>query len=366
MQRICPKALESTQQFDAPTTRASLIKRGLKPEYFVPYCYRPFDFRWIYWEQEHGLLGRRSPDYFRNVQAATPSIEARQKQPMADFDRGYVTATLADNFGNGFSNFFPLNIFQDGNLLGEEELRPNLSAQAKQYLATIGASAEHLFFHVIAILHSPAYRTGNQGALRQDWPRIPLPADLAALKASAKSGKEITALLDVESKVKGVSETPVRKELQTMAVIERSGKTSVNPDEGDLELTAGWGHAGKGGATMPGKGKTTERAYTPQETKALAEFVAILGEKTVDVYLNDRICWRNIPAKVWDYTISGYAVIKKWLSYREKELLGRSLTVDEARYVTEIARRVATLMLLGPQLDESYLAVTKNPYKSQS
>lgn len=42
MRRICPKALESTQQFDAHATRASLIRRGLKPKYFVPYCYRPF------------------------------------------------------------------------------------------------------------------------------------------------------------------------------------------------------------------------------------------------------------------------------------------------------------------------------------
>ena len=111
---------------------------------------------------------------------------------------------------------------------------------------------------------------------------------------------------------------------------------------------------------MPGKGKTTERAYTPPEAKALAESVAILGEKTVDVYLNDRVCWRNVPEKVWDYTISGYAVIKKWLSYREKELLGRSLTVDEARYVTEMARRIAALMLLGPQLDKNYAAVKAN------
>jgi len=56
-----------------------------------------------------------------------------------------------------------------------------------------------------------------------------------------------------------------------------------------------------------------------------------LGETTLDVYLNDHVCWRNIPVKIWDHTISGYSVIKKWLSYREKELLGRSLTVEEAR-----------------------------------
>jgi hypothetical protein len=366
MRQLCPKALESTQQFDAPATRALLIKRGLKSEYFVPYCYRPFDFRWIYWEQEHGLLGRRSPDYFANLQSGNPCIEARQKQPMADFDRGYVTSIVADNFGNGFSNFFPLMLHKQGDLLGGAVMHPNLSASSEEYLASIGASHEFLFFHVVAILHSPAYRAENQGALRQDWARIPLPADVASLKASAQLGKEIAALLDVQRKVKGISETPFRKELQTIAVIERGGKTSVNPDDGDLELKAGWGHAGKGGATMPGKGKTTERPYTPQEAKTLTDSLAVLGEKTVDVYLNDLVCWRNIPARVWDYTISGYAVIKKWLSYREKELLGRSLTVDEARYVTEMARRVAALMLLGPQLDESYRTVAKKPHEWQS
>jgi hypothetical protein len=36
-----------------------------------------------------------------------------------------------------------------------------------------------------------------------------------------------------------------------------------------------------------------------------------------DVYLNDVAYWKGIPARVWDYTIGGYQVIKKWLSYRD-------------------------------------------------
>jgi hypothetical protein len=78
-------------------------------------------------------------------------------------------------------------------------------------------------------------------------------------------------------------------------------------------------------------------------------------------FLNSNVGWRNVPAKVWEYTISGYPVIKKWLSYREKELLGRNLTVEEARYVTDMTRRIAALMMLGPQSDESYHAVAKKP-----
>ncbi len=70
-----------------------------------------------------------------------------------------------------------------------------------------------------------------------------------------------------------------------------------------------------------------------------------------------------MPVPVWEYTIGGYQVIKKWLSYREKPLLGRGLTVAEVRTVTETARRIATLIDLQPQLDENYRAVIGNVLK---
>lgn len=343
IKRQMPGAIDRTKRFDPIRTRETLTRKGFNKDAIRRFCYRPFDLRWVYWESDTKLLDEKRSEYVPHVLPGNLWIDARQKQPMDAFDRGYVTGSLADNFGNGLSNFFPLFLHRQGDLLGGALSHANLSEKAEEYLAAIGDAHEPLFFHAIAILHSPAYRAENQGALRQDWPRIPLPTDAAALKASAQLGKEIAALLDVDRKVQGISEAPFRKDLQTIAVIERGDKGSLNPDDGDLDLTAGWGHAGKGGATMPGKGKTTERPYTRQEEKALAEFAAMLGETTLDVRLNDHVCWRNIPTKIWDYTISGYPVIKKWLSYREKELLGRGLTVDEARYVTEIARRIAAL-----------------------
>ncbi len=78
---------------------------------------------------------------------------------------------------------------------------------------------------------------------------------------------------------------------------------------------------------------------------------------THDLFLNDSACWVNVPEKVWDYTIGGYQVIKKWLSYRVFELLGRALTPDEAREVEHMARRIAALILLQPELDKNYQAV---------
>src|SRR5262249_27113251 len=90
---------------------------------------------------------------------------------------------------------------------------------------------------------------------------------------------------------------------------------------------------------------------------------ARLGEKTFDIYLNDVAFWKNVPANVWEYTLGGYQVMKKWLSYREKDLLGRGLKDDELREVTPIARRIAGLLLLGPALDATYEAVKADLYR---
>jgi hypothetical protein len=82
---------------------------------------------------------------------------------------------------------------------------------------------------------------------------------------------------------------------------------------------------------------------------------------THDVHLNNAACWKNIPANVWDCTIGGYQVLKKWLSYREHVLLGRPLSADEAREVTHNARRITALLLLQPSLDQNYAAVKAAP-----
>jgi hypothetical protein len=133
----------------------------------------------------------------------------------------------------------------------------------------------------------------------------------------------------------------------------------------DLGIDAHWGIAGRGGITMPGAGKLVERDYSPEERESIGQSaerlrlssgmaIALLGESCSDVYLNDVAYWRCVPTNVWRYKVGGYQVIKKWLSYRERALLGRDLTSEEARYVGEMVRRIAALLLLQPELDANY------------
>ena len=50
-------------------------------------------------------------------------------------------------------------------------------------------------------------------------------------------------------------------------------------------------------------------------------------------------------------------MLKKWLSYRELPLLGRPLHSEEAAYFSQVVRRIAAILLLGPALDSSYQAI---------
>jgi hypothetical protein len=238
----------------------------------------------------------------------------------------------------------------------------NLSDKALEYLSRIQVfrgREDSLFYHAIAIMHAPGYRTENAGALRQDWPRIPLPPTAEQLLISAELGKQITALFNVETPVPNVTNGDIRPELANIGIATRIGGGSLADDE--YRVMARWGIRGNGGVTMPSTGRMVLRDYTSKERATWGERSEFneraLGAKTYDVYLNDAAYWRNIPLRVWEYTIGGYQVIKKWLSYREFGLLGRPLKPDEVGEVTNMVRRIAALLLLEETLDANYAAV---------
>ena len=66
---------------------------------------------------------------------------------------------------------------------------------------------------------------------------------------------------------------------------------------------------------------------------------------TFDIHLNRRAQWRNVPADVWRYKLGGYQVLKKWLSYREHDILGRPLQPEEVQHFTYTARRIAAILM---------------------
>ncbi len=338
MTRLVPELMTSTRTYDAEAVRADNLRNGRKGE-IVRFCFRPFDVRWLYWQSETDLLDRAREDYFPHTKSEenfwfASSQKARRGWDAPQFVR-HIGARHLEERG---ANFFPLYLYDDdpGQLF--QGVRENLSPTARRYLEGVRGDAASLFYHALAFLHAPRYRLENSGGLRQDWPRLPLPEEGEALVASAALGRTVASLLDPEQPVAGVTSGAPRPDLRAVALFEFSG------NQPDMALSAGWGHAGRGGVVMPGRGRVEERSDAG-------------GEPLLDVYLNDSACWRGLPLAVWEYTLGGYPVLKKWLSYREAPLLGRPLLLAEVEEFRNIARRIAALLSLADELDENYRRV---------
>lgn len=378
IRRTCPAAVTSTAGFDALAARRTLLERGFLEDRIVRYCYRPFDLRWLYWEPETGLLDRERAELMVEVGNGNIFMTSRQKgEREREGSPFYLTTHLADwHLTRPGSACFPLRRHDGGEGLFEDSGHDNLSLAGRKYLASVGeggnpAGARLVLHHCLAIGHAPSYLDQNDLALRQDWPRVPLPADGDLVAASADLGRRVAALLDADTAVDGVTTGNVRADLAALGVVSRVGGGSLDPSAEDLAVTARWGIAGKGGITMPAQGRAEERPHTAEELAAIDagapdqgltpdQARSLLGDTTFDIYLNDVAYWRNVPAGVWRYTLGGYQVIKKWLSYREKALLGRDLTEAEVYHVRDVVRRIAALLLLQPELDANYARVRTN------
>ncbi|HET9150803.1 MAG TPA: type ISP restriction/modification enzyme, partial [Gemmatimonadales bacterium] len=349
--------------FDPQSARTRALQHErFDPNLMQPYAIRPFDRRTAYYTACNPIWNRPRPGLAPHVWKSNLQLIFR-KERTASPEGICVSATtlLGDNdFFRGHGYYVPVQLRNQAHVEHEglfsappeSERIPNLSAKALQYLTAIGyvhddpaEFARVIWEHTLAVAHSPAYNTENFDDLGRGFPRIPLPSGQDLLRSSASLGHQLALLLDTEHPVAAAARARLARDYAEVGTLSAPGGRALDAERGDLAVTAGWGIRGKGGVTMPGKGKVTERP-----------------DGALDIWLNDRAHWANVPPAVWDYTLGGYQVIKKWLSYREKALLGRDLTVEEARYVSEMIRRIAAILELGPTLDENYARVKANAF----
>ena len=269
IERRYPRVMKSTARYDARAVRDLLLARGGPSDSgFVRYAYRPFDNRWLYWEGETKLLDEKRADYKPHIFDENMSL-VLQRKARPDLSPPLLIRDLGDfNQMNSRVYCVPAWLRVDG--LGISDYRgtpryPNLSPSAQRYLESLDANAEDLFYHVLLVLHDPKYHEANGGALRMEWPRIPLPgwhdasasAAPEALAASAARGRTLAALLDSDTPVSGVTTGSLRPKLAAIAVPTTTDGGNMAGD--DFAVSAGWGHFGTGEAVMPGQGRIVER-----------------------------------------------------------------------------------------------------------
>jgi hypothetical protein len=376
-----------------PLARKKILsEHNFEASAIVKYPFKVFDLRWSYLANLRPLFSEPSPDLLCHRMKGNGFFITRDSADKIPEGPPFYFSPLVCDYDciSGHARHFPILLAQTAKGKGKTAKgqtsfltappKANLSPAARAYLAALGikdldASADMaglVWMHALAIGYSPLYLSENADGIRRDWPRIPLPDRRKALEASAALGREVAGLLDTAGDLPGVTAGAVEGLFRTVGFLTKVGGGELDPAE-DLAVTAGWGHAGKEGVTMPAKGRIVERPFDKDELEALSaaakarglsvkQALALLGPDTRDVYLSGGAYWKNVPAGVWEFYIGGYQVIKKWLSYREQELLGRALRAEEAREVTHMARRLAAIVLLQPALDENYRRVKASAY----
>jgi len=360
-------------RFDSKLARDKVPKSETYSEdRIMRYALRPFETKWTYYCPIRPLWNEPRPALYQHHCTGNRYLISR---PASYTDPEgipfFLTGNLADfHLLRGQAHHIPFRLHvadklaKDGGLFADvaNTTKANLSETARRYLESVGItdadenaeSAALIWYHALAIGYSPEYLSENADGIRQDFPRIPLPASGELLRASARLGERIAALLDTENEVDGVTVGKILPELAALGVASHTEGKQFTED--DLRVTAGWGHAGKNGVTMPGKGRV-EKGGNPNGSEGATD------EASFDIYLNDFAYWRNVPVAVWEYYIGGYQVVKKWLSYREYDLLGRPLKLEEVEEVTNMIRRIAAIISLTPNLDANYTAVKDQPFK---
>ena len=169
----------------------------------VPWLYRLFDRRFIYWDP--AMMGRARERLMRHLlprpwgfggerRLALVVQRARPITTIATITRGIATADVTSYWGH----VYPLHLADesaDDHLLPatggwRENLDPALSARLS---AAYGRSVpvEAVAWYVLAVLSSPAYRSRFRAELSIDHPRIPFPSDPNAFTEMSDFGERL-------------------------------------------------------------------------------------------------------------------------------------------------------------------------------
>jgi len=363
------------ERFNPESTYANTDTERFDKERIVPYLYKPFDLRWCYHSRTRTLWADPKPR-LEDARNAGDSFVVVRRTAAARCEGTpfYFASELGDNdLLRGHAYFFPIGdtAVHEGNLSDVmcdylDRLDPGKTVSRRERSLLV-------WNHVLALGYS-SLSTNAEGG----WARIPFPAvdadvegenGLARLRASAALGQRVADLLDVRRDVEGVTSGELRPELA--AIAELHG----HDENGNTVITVPWGRRDKIDRVVLNHGRVNRHVYTTEEWRALetgarglgttadgdrlprlhaGAVYAALGETTVDVYLDDKAYWSNIPERVWEYIIGGYPVLKKWLSHRCRGTLGRGLSPEELAHFPKMARRLAALRLLEPALNLNY------------
>jgi len=315
--------LSDTGSWALPPAREGLRKDRQWEGAMVPYLYRPFDVRHLFY---HGaVVDRPRRDVMHHMLAGRNlALIANRQIRIQPIQHTWAAHHIVDlhilETANASACVFPLYLYPEGErLVGAYshtplpgERRPNLSQDFIRALSeklglefipdgrgdmekTFGP--EDVFDYAYAVFHSPTYRSRYAQFLRIDFPRLPLTSDRSLFKALAEKGGELVSLHLMES--------PKLENLITGFPISDSNLVEkVRYSEPT--------------ADTPGR-----------------------------VYINKEQYFERVPPEVWEFQVGGYQVLEKWLKDRK----GRELSYDDVVHYQKVVVALTETIRLMAEID---------------
>ncbi len=367
-----PVLIQNRARYDASGVRKKLKSRiGFDESKMVPYVVFPLDQRWLYYETEGKLLNEARGDLFRNLDANEFLVTVPEPRKQSETRPVLLTTAFDLHLHDRGSVGFPVEVVaetapagalftvQDRSCQREANVTPSAWTALKNAWGLKGdlggrdarCLARALSRLCLAVCHAPAYQAEHRDSLAQDWAHVPIPKSRQLLDEIASVGDFLATLLNpVASPIKAIRDI-LGEEAKHLAVPGKTGGGNVSG--GDLLVA----YSFFGGA----QGGWRPRAAAPQEPTH-DEWGSITG----DLYINDTVFFRHVPERVWRYELGGYAVIKKWLGYRDRgRRPGEPLSVQEVAHLRGMVQRLAAVLRLQPTLDSLYERVCQDCFLAE-
>ncbi|MCD8432911.1 N-6 DNA methylase [Tenacibaculum finnmarkense genomovar ulcerans] len=307
--------IKNTSTFNLTKSRNNIFKEKKLDEYYKRTTYRPFDNRWIFYNND--VVQRpimKIMKHFHN-NSNLGLIIGRQGQVVGNmpWNLSFITNSMTDFnlYYRGGGTVCPLYLYpeekKDTDIFSEDKKGeaiarvPNLDKKIinkiakklglkftneKEETAKTFAPIDVLDY-IYAVLHSPNYRETYKEFLKIDFPRVPFPKDEKTFWDLVKLGGEIRQIHLLES--------PIVEDAITQ-------------------------YLGDG-----------DNIITRKLTKTDIGYQAVTDTHG-KVWINDINYFDNVPLVAWEFYIGGYQPAQKWLKDRK----GRELDYEDIFHYNKI------------------------------
>lgn len=291
---------EALQKFELKENLKWKVTNALKHTFeensIVPISYRPFDDRFIYYEED--FIERSRKEIMRNCLSENTCLVARRQMPEDRTTYFFISDhIMADGYirsdNKGSESIFPLYLYaDDGSKI--PNLKQEIILEIEKVVGKI--TPEDVLDYIYAVLHSPSYREKYKEFLKIDFPRVPYPKDKKQFVLLIAPGKELRELHLLES--------PKLK--NTITTFSQPGSDIV------------------------------ETKYPKYEN----------GK----VFINETQYFGDVPEIAWNFYIGGYQPAQKWL----KDRRGRKLSNDDLTHYQKMIVALVETDRIMKEIDEVF------------